>query len=66
MIKYIFLLFFLSPLLMFGQKDKNLPSADVIKLWSDLNSEKVVVGIDVIADVKDKYNKYLTLRYPIV
>lgn len=36
MIKYIFFLFFISPLVVYGQKDENLASAEVIKLKKEI------------------------------
>jgi len=36
MIKYILFLFLMSPFLMYGQKDKNLPSTEVIKLKKEI------------------------------
>lgn len=36
MTKYIFFLFFISPLVMYGQKDKNLASAEVVKLKKEI------------------------------
>lgn len=36
MIKYIFFLFFMSPVVIYGQKDKNFQSAEVIKLKKEI------------------------------
>lgn len=36
MIKHIFFLFFMSPLVIYGQKDNNLPSPEVIKLKREI------------------------------
>lgn len=54
MIKYIFFLFFISPLVIYGQKDKNLPSPEVIKLKREIF--KIIKNNSMFTDSLD-WNK---------